>query len=396
MSVAARLAQRMRAETGTTADGIWSAPGRVNLIGEHTDYNGGFVLPFAIDRRTTVAAHRIDAPRLEVCSLATKDRVRIDLADLDAAIDGRSTAPALTLPPWSYYPLGVAWAMLGEIGAQPRDLPGVRLLIESDVPIGAGLSSSAALESAVGAALNDIWSAGLDPMALARIGHTAENDAVGAPTGMMDQVAVVLGKGEHATLLDCRDLTTEAIPLGLDAAGLTVLVIDSRIHHAHAEGGYRSRRAGCAAAAVALGVESLREVSPEDLAGAADHLDPTALRWVRHVVTENQRVLDTADLLRTASPGAIGPALVASHASMRDDFAITVHEIDLAVDAALDAGAVGARMTGGGFGGSAIALTPLDRVAAVTEAVTAALRAAGLTVPDIFAVTPSPGARRDQ
>lgn len=391
------IADLLLTETGQRADGLWSAPGRVNLIGEHTDYNRGFVLPFAIDRRTTIAAHRTKTRSIEICSTGARGRVQIELTDLDSQIQRHAAgAGAPTLPTWAYYPLGVAWALIREAGVCAAQMPGVRMVIDSEVPIGAGLSSSAALEGAVGTALNDLWDLGLDRDSLARVGHIAENEAVGAPTGMMDQVAAMFGRSDHAILLDCRDLTTSSVPLGLDAAGLVVLVIDSRVHHAHAEGGYSSRRAGCAAAAVALGFSSLRELAEDDLARAANLLDDTTWRWVRHVVTENRRVLDTVDLLGSDGPRAIGPTLNASHASMRDDFAITIPEIDVAVEAATRAGAIGARMTGGGFGGAAIALTPTESVAEVSAAVQDALAGADLTTPDIFVVRPSDGARRDE
>ena len=361
--------------------GFWAGPGRVNLIGEHTDYNDGFVLPFAIDR-WAVAALRLRSDR--TIRLATDFTDGILTADLDSI----GTAP---VSGWSAYPLGVIWA-LGEFGADLSTVPGFDLALMSDVPVGAGLSSSAAIECAVGVALNDAWGLGLDRRTLARVGQRAENVVVGAPTGIMDQSASLLGEPDGAVFLDCRSLEAEVVPLGLAAAGLEILVVDTRVSHAHADGGYGSRRAACEAGARALGVPSLREVGVADLDRAREVLDEVTFRRVRHVVTENQRVLETVQLLRTAGPRAIGDLLDASHASMRDDFEISTPELDLAVETAQAQGAVGARMTGGGFGGCAIALVPTGSVDAVTLAVEAAFEAAGFAAPRVFTVRAVAGA----
>jgi galactokinase len=379
--------------TARAPEGVWSAPGRVNLIGEHTDYNEGFVLPFAIAHRTAAAVALRDDDVVRVVSGFADDAVAVSLAQLDAAI----SAGGLD---WAGYPLGVAWALRGAMtserttDAAPR---GVDIAIASDVPVGAGLSSSAAIEGAVASALNDVWGAGLDRVALARVGRTAENDAVGAPTGIMDQMASMLGRTDAATFLDCRTLETASVDLGFDAAGLGVLVIDTNVKHAHSSGGYRERRASCEAGAAALGVPSLRDVSVADLDRAREVLegDGTTFRRVRHIVTENQRVLDTVEALRTRGPRAIGDLLTASHVSMRDDFEISVPELDLAVDTALGAGALGARMTGGGFGGAAIALVESARIDDTAAAVAQAFAASGFRAPHTFTVTPSEGARRD-
>ncbi|MFG6446141.1 galactokinase [Microbacterium sp. P07] len=372
--------------TDRAPEGTWSAPGRVNLIGEHTDYNEGFVLPFAIGHRTAAAVALRDDDVVRVGSTFSDDVVEVSLADLDGVIAARSLD-------WAAYPLGVAWALRA---AAPEGVArGVDIAISSDVPIGAGLSSSAAIESAVASALNDVWAAGLDRVALARVGRIAENDAVGAPTGIMDQMASMLGRPDAATFLDCRTLETASIDLGFAAAGLEVLVIDTLVSHAHASGGYRERRASCEAGAAALGVSSLRDVSVTDLDRARTVLDDETFRRVRHIVTENQRVLDTVAALRSEGPRAIGDLLTASHASMRDDFEISVAELDLAVETALSAGALGARMTGGGFGGAAIALIPKDRIADASTAVERAFAASGFRAPHTFTVTASAGARRD-
>ena len=369
---------------GHAPDGLWSAPGRVNLIGEHTDYNEGFVLPFAIDRRTLVALGVRDDRRVRAASIFADELAEIDLDALTPeSLDG-----------WSAYPLGVAWA-LGEHGADLSAVPGVDLFIDSDVPVGAGLSSSAAIESAVAMALNDSWRLGLDRPTLARVGQRAENVAVGAPTGIMDQSASLLGAADHAVFLDCRSLVSELVPLGLAEAGLAILVIDTGVKHAHATGGYGERRAACERGAAALGASSLRDLTVDDLPRARQLLDDVTFRRVRHVITENQRVLDTVEVLRESGAAAIGGLLDASHRSMRDDFEISVPELDLAVETAVAAGAIGARMTGGGFGGSAIALVRVDDLSRIQVAVDNAFGEHAYGQPDTFVVTASDGATRN-
>ena len=384
MSTSTTITDGFRRIYGYDADGAWSAPGRANLIGEHTDYNDGFVLPFAIDRRTTVALASRDDRIIRIASAFADEGVELSLDDLKPeAVAG-----------WSAYPLGVAWA-LGEFGADLSAVTGVDLYIESSVPVGAGLSSSAAIESAVAVALNDTWNLGFDRRTLARVGQLAENKAVGAPTGIMDQSASLLGEEDHAVFLDCRSLESETVALGLVPAGLEILVIDTHVSHSHATGGYASRRASCEAGAVALGATSLRDVTVDDLPRAQEILDDETFRRVRHVVTENQRVLDTVVALRADGPLAIGALLDASHLSMRDDFEISVPELDLAVETAQATGAIGARMTGGGFGGAAIALVPSTLRESISDAVRAAFADRGFTAPTIFTVVAANGAQRD-
>jgi galactokinase len=369
---------------GRTPIGAWSAPGRVNLIGEHTDYNDGFVFPFAIDQRTAVALGDRDDRVVRVASSFATEAVEIHLDELTPdAIDG-----------WAAYPLGVAWA-LGEHGADLEHVRGVDLYITSSVPVGAGLSSSAAIESAVALALDEHWGLGFDRSTLAKVGQLAENRVVGAPTGIMDQSASLLGEADAGVFLDCRSLDADVIPLGFSVDGLSLVVIDTKVEHAHASGGYAARRASCEAGARALGVESLRDLRPDDLGRAAELLDDETFRRVRHVVTEDERVLDTVRTLREHGAGAIGPFLDASHVSMRDDFEISVPELDLAVATAQANGAIGARMTGGGFGGSAIALVIDGLVPVITREVLAAFAERGYREPSIFTVRPSQGARRD-
>ena len=377
-------------------EGTWSAPGRVNLIGEHTDYNDGFVFPFAIAQRTSVRLRTRADAGIRVASrfpgVAPEDgSVDVALGDLATLFPQRREE----IVEWARYPLGVAWALLEATGTDPGSVPGVDLSFTSDVPVGAGLSSSAAIEGATAAALNDVWALGLDRVDLARAGRRAENEAVGAPTGIMDQMASLLGRPDAGILLDCRSLDARVIDLGFAGDDLELLVMDTRVSHAHSTGGYGERRAACERGAATLGVAALRDLTVADLPRARALLDDVTFRRVRHVVTEDQRVLETADVLRTAGPRAIGPLLDASHVSMRDDFEISVPELDLAVDMARASGALGARMTGGGFGGAAIALVESRLVREVAEAVAAAFAAAGFTAPHIFPVEPSEGARRD-
>ncbi len=375
---------------GYEPSGVWSAPGRANLIGEHTDYNDGFVLPFAIEHRTRVALGTRDDGRIRVVSTFDTEPVEVALAELDALFPERRDE----VVEWARYPLGVAWALLSSaLGAAGH--VGVDLAFSSDVPVGAGLSSSAAIENATAVALDDVWQLGLDRVDLAQAGRRAENEAVGAPTGIMDQMASMLGRADAAIFLDCRSLDANVVDLGFAAAGLDLVVIDTGVTHAHSTGGYGERRAACERGAAIMGVPALRDLSVDDLPRAQELMDDVTFRRVRHVVTENQRVLDTVRTLREEGPRAIGELLVASHASMRDDFEISVPELDTAVEAALGAGAIGARMTGGGFGGAAIALVPHAEVPAVTDAAMAAFAASGFAPPSIFTVTPSPGAARD-
>ncbi|GAA1700840.1 galactokinase [Microbacterium sediminicola] len=386
-AASADAAELFAAAFAAAPSGLWSAPGRVNLIGEHTDYNDGFVLPFAIDHRTHAAvALRADA-RVRVASTFAEETVEVPLVELNDLFPSRRDE----IVEWARYPLGIAWALLAHAEGIPA---GADIAIASDVPVGAGLSSSAAIEGAVAMALNELWELGLSRRELAIAGRRAENDAVGAPTGIMDQMASMLGQSDAATFLDCRSLQTQSVPLGFAAAGLELLVMDTRVKHQHSTGGYGERRASCELGAATMGVSSLRDLVVDDLARAEDILDDVTFRRVRHVVTENERVLDTVEVLRARGPLAIGALLLDSHASMRDDFEISVPELDTAVATSMAAGAIGARMTGGGFGGAAIALVRHEDVTAVTEAVTVAFAEAGFAPPHIFAVHPSAGAGR--
>ncbi len=375
-----RVTAAFRDLTGRDPAGVWAAPGRVNVIGEHTDYNDGFVLPMAIDRRVVVAAAPRPDPVLRLRSLQQPDPVEVDLDGL---------APG-SVQSWAAYPAGMAWAY------REAGLPvgGADLVLDGAVPVGSGLSSSAALECAAGLALAGVYGLDLAPGELARLAKRDENEFVGVPSGAMDQLASAHGRAGHVLFIDIRDLTVRPEPFDPEAAGLRLLVLDTRVQHRLADGAYADRRATCESAARTLGVRTLREVTATGLQSALGRLDPVPARRVRHVVTENARVLDVVAALGAGRITEIGPLLTASHASLRDDFEVSCAELDAAVDAALAAGALGARMTGGGFGGCAIALVPADRADAVGAAVTEAFAAAGFGRPEVFPAVASDGARR--
>jgi galactokinase len=370
---------------GHSPDGLWSAPGRVNLIGEHTDYNEGFVLPFAINRRTVAALARRDDGIVHVSSSSKRGVGEYML--------GR--ASGTTVHGWAAYPLGVVWG-LGQLGADLAALPGFDVHFVSDVPLGSGLSSSAALECALAVALNDVWRLGFDRTRLVQAAHLAENDFVGAPTGILDQSASLLARDGAALFLDCREGSSSPVDLRLDASGLSVLVIDTKVKHEHVSGGYAARRASCEKAARALGVRALRDVTAAQLLATRDCLDDETYHRARHVVTEGERVIETVEALRAAGPSAIGDLLSASHRSMRDDFEISTPELDLAVSISTECGAIGARMTGGGFGGSAIALAPVGVIPQLRTMVDQGFSLHEYARPEMFAVQPSRGARRDE
>jgi galactokinase len=352
----------------------------VNLIGEHTDYNAGFALPFAIAHGCSATVERGAANEVVADSAQQRDPVT---ARLDALRD----AP----PGWARYVFGVVAAM------QQRgvDVPGLHVTVDSDVPGGAGLSSSAALICSVATAINELLELDLAVDELLAITRSAENDFVGAPTGGLDQLAALRCTAGHALLCDMRTLDVRQVPFDLDAASLAVLVIDTRAHHKHATGEYGARRAGCETAARLLGVPALRDIGVADLDGALDELaDDTLRRYVRHIVTENDRVLRTVELLDRGRITAIGPLLTASHESLRDDFRVTIDELDVAVETALGGGAYGARMTGGGFGGSVIALIDAQRIDDMSTRVLSAFEERRFTTPGIFLADAQAGAHR--
>ena len=354
----------------------YAAPGRINLIGEHTDYNLGFALPIALPQRTVVT---FTPDRSDVITLAS-DRADSAVRFSLGTVPGRVTG-------WAAYVAGVVWA-LRQAG---HPVPGGAMRITSDVEMGSGLSSSAALECAALGAISSAAGVRINLVEQARLAQRAENDYVGVPTGLLDQLASLFGQPSTALLIDFRDLTVAPVAFDPDAAGVALLLIDSRVRHRHAGGDYAARRSSCERAAAALQASSLREVQDRGTLGLASDLaldlatvpDPVDARRARHVLTENHRVFDFVAALRDSDFAAAGRIFTASHASMRDDFEITTKHIDLIADTAVRAGALGARMTGGGFGGAVIALVPSDRTEAVGDAVRRAMSDARFEQPVI-------------
>jgi galactokinase len=391
-----------------TTSGLWRAPGRANLMGEHTDYNGGLVLPFALEQGVTATASVRDDGLLAVRSTQTPGQeVRAPIASLrPGSVTG-----------WAAYPAGVAWA-LARKGYPVR---GADISYDSDVPEGSGLSSSAALECCTALALCDLGGFSVPRGELAAICQRAENEFVGAPTGIMDQSASLLGEADHALLLDCRTLETSQVPFSPASGGATALVIDTGARHVHAGGSYGDRHAECEEAARLLGVPFLGSLTH---AADADRLsDPVLRRRARHVISDDHRVRLVVESLRAAEtlsppagPGAvadgppgtariggvdkssmyrdIGALLTEAHISLRDDFEISWQEANATVDAVLEAGGLGARMVGGGFGGSVLALVPSEKLAAVTDAVRKSFAAHGWAEPQFIDASPSAGAAR--
>ncbi|WP_144205993.1 galactokinase [Mycobacterium tilburgii] len=355
----------------------YAAPGRINLIGEHTDYNLGFALPIALPQRTVVTFTPEDTDAITVRSDRADGAVRIPL----------TTAPG-DVPDWAGYVAGVIWA-LRRAGHRVR---GGTMSITGTVEMGSGLSSSAALECAVLGALTSAAGVQLDRIERARLAQRAENEYVGAPTGLLDQLAALYGQPSTALLIDFRDITVDPVVFDPDACDAALLLIDSRARHRHAGGEYAARSASCERAAAALGVSSLREVQDHGTAALSVVTDVLDHRRARHVLTENRRVLDFVAALRYSDFVSAGRLMTASHASMRDDFEITTAHLDLIADTAVAGGALGARMTGGGFGGSVIALVPADAAEAVGGAVRRALREAGFDEPAISRTRAAAGA----
>jgi galactokinase len=376
MSTTVRAA--FRAAFGRDPDVVCAAPGRLNLIGEHVDYAGGLCLPLALPQCTVVAAATRDDGRLRLRSLRWE--AQLWEGSLDAVGPGYPRG-------WAAYPAGVIWALGHPVG-------GLDLLVGESVPPGAGLASSAALECAVALAVDTLcqlgWSAtSAGRIRLAAACRRAENEVAGVPTGEMDQLASLCCTAGHVLLLDCHDQSMRQVPVDLLAAGLTLLVVDTRAPHRNVDGQYAARRRSAEQAAAALGVSSLREASPEQVDSLTD---PLLRRRARHVVNEIARVRMVVALLASGRARDIGGLLNASHASLRDDLDVSSPELDCAVDAARAAGALGARMTGGGFGGSALALVERVSTAAVTHAVMTAAESHGHPEPMVYEALPSRGA----
>ncbi|MGW5737569.1 MULTISPECIES: galactokinase [Streptomyces] len=371
---------------GYAADGVWSAPGRVNLIGEYTDFNEGFVMPLALPHTAVAAvARRSDGV------------LRLHSADIDAPVaelrvDELTPLSAYGQGGWAAYPAGVVWA-LREAGHAVSG--GADVHLASTVPTGAGLSSSAALEVVTALALNDLYELGIDSPRLAVLAQRAENAFVGVPCGVMDQMASACATEGHALHLDCRDLSIRQVPFDLASQGLQLLVVDTRVKHELGDGAYAERRAGCEEGARVLGVSHLRDVAYAQLPSALARLtDEKIRRYVRHIVSDDHRVEQVIGLLDAGDVRAIGPVLTEGHASLRDDLRISCEELDLVVASANAAGALGARMTGGGFGGSAIVLVEAGDTEPVTKSILESFATAGFTAPRVFPAIASAGARR--
>ncbi|MFS0692256.1 galactokinase [Streptomyces nitrosporeus] len=385
-AVAAGLVTSFTGLYGRAPEGVWAAPGRVNLIGEYTDFNDGFVMPLALPHAALAAVARRTDGELRLHSTDVPGGVVSLRVDELAPHSGHG---------WAAYPAGVVWA-LREAG---HPVTGADIQLTSTVPVGAGLSSSAALEVVTALALNDLFGLGLDAPGLAVLGQRAENAFVGVPCGVMDQMASACCTDGHALYLDTRDLTQRQVPFDLAAHGLQLLVVDTRVKHALGDGAYAERRAGCEAGARALGIPILRDLPYEGLDAALRELeaagvDESVVRYVRHVVSDNHRVEQIIALLDGGDIRAAGPVLDDGHRSLRDDLRVSCPELDLVAGAAKAAGALGARMTGGGFGGSAIVLVEREAAGPVADAVTGAFLSAGHAAPGIFPAVPSAGARR--
>ena len=360
---------------GEEPDLVAAAPGRVNLIGEHIDYSDGFVLPFAIKDRTFVAVRKRDDSKVRIASAQRRSKVvTVDINQVKPGLKGE----------WERYALGVLWSM----GVNQ----GVDLMIDGHVPLGAGLSSSAALECSVATAMNHLFDMGYNLEELARLTQKAENKYVGVPCGIMDQSVSLMATQGSALLLDCRDLSTKNIPFDVASSGLELLIVDTQAHHALTDGGYAERRASCESAVAKLGITSLRELTMEQLEASRSLLTETEFVRARHAVTEMQRVLDCVDALGNSDFEKVGRLINQSHASLRDDYTVSCPELDTAVDAAISAGALGSRMVGGGFGGSAIALIQAAKTRETIKAIERAFTSKGFKAPRFFNSLPSQGA----
>ena len=360
---------------GEEPDLVAAAPGRVNLIGEHIDYSDGFVLPFAIKDRTLVAARKRNDSTVRIASAQRRNKiVTVDINQVKPGLKGE----------WERYALGVLWAM----GIKE----GVDLLIDGNVPLGAGLSSSAALECSVATAMNHLFDLGFNLEELARLTQKAENQYVGVPCGIMDQSVSLMATQGSALLLDCRDLSTKNISFDVASNGLELLIIDTQAHHALTDGGYAERRASCESVVVKLEINSLRELSMEQLENRRALLTETEFVRARHAVTEMKRVLECVDALSNSDFEKVGHLINQSHTSLRDDYTVSCPELDTAVEAALSAGALGSRMVGGGFGGSAIALIQASKTKETIKLIEKAFSNKGFKAPRFFASLPSQGA----
>jgi galactokinase len=375
MSLQQRVIDAFQRQFGAPPSIVVRAPGRVNLIGEHTDYNDGFVLPMAIDRAAWIALRPRTDRRLVVQSL-----------DFDQSVDVDLNQMSNTGPGWAEYLKGVAWA-LTDSGQQLNGWEGVTA---GDVPIGAGLSSSAALELATARAFASVSKLDWNPAQMALLSQRAENKWVGVNCGIMDQMISAAGAAGHALLIDCRSLENQLVPL---PPGNAVIVLDTATRRGLVDSAYNERRAQCEAAARFFNVKALRDVSVAQFETRAAELDEVTRRRARHVVTENDRTLKAAEVMRAGDAAALGLLMNASHESLRDDFEVTNAALNTIVEIARQQpGCWGARMTGAGFGGCAVALVKAEAATAFDQAVTTAYtQATGLT-PNVYICHASDGA----
>jgi galactokinase len=370
------LATKFHEIFGAAPELIASAPGRVNLIGEHVDFLDGFVLPFAISDATTIAIARNSINKVRCASIQKKGAVStVNCADI-APKSGEA---------WTRYPIGVLWSL----GIKT----GIDILVDGQVPLGAGLSSSAALECAIATAINELFDLGLTLPELARAAQRAENIYVGMPCGIMDQSVSLMATQGNALLLDTRDLSIEQIPFNIAPLGLELLVIDTQVHHALVDGGYAERRASCEKAVADLGITSLRDISIADFVARKSELDAKTFIRAFHGITEMQRVLDAVALLKAGDFVGFGEIVTAAHISLRDNYTVSCPELNLAVDTALKFGALGSRMIGGGFGGSAIALIKAKDSDLIKSEIKSGFMKARFKSPRFFSALPSAGAR---
>lgn len=360
---------------GHPAQVFAEAPGRVNLIGEHIDYSEGFVLPFAIADRTFALIAQNGTSQTRIVSMQRKNKMfTIEASDIQPGSAGD----------WEKYVLGVIWSM--------GVTEGIDILVDGHVPGGAGLSSSAALECSVAVGLNLLFNLGQSLEDMARATQKAENAYVGVPCGIMDQSVSLMGREGSALLLDCRDLSTESVPFNVASAGLELLIVDTQAHHALVDGGYAERRASCESVAAKFDIPSMRHLTLDVLESRKSEITEVEYVRARHAVTEIARVLDAVDALKKSDWKTLGTLITASHVSLRDDYTVSCDELDVTVDAALAAGALGSRMVGGGFGGSAIALINAADVEKTKDVIKEAFVVKGYKAPRFFTSLPSSGA----
>lgn len=379
MNLKEKTSQLFKKQFGIEPTHFFRAPGRVNLIGEHTDYNEGFVLPCAINYQTVIAAEPRDDSLVNV--------VAADFGEQSSSFNLSHPIEHDAAAPWSNYVRGVAWVMQG----QGHKLRGANLVIAGDVPKGAGLSSSASLEVVAGMALARLSELAIDFKTIALNGQKAENEFVGMRCGIMDQFISALGQQNHALLIDCRSLAERSVPI---PAGTAIIIANSNVKRGLVDSEYNTRRKECETAAAHFGVPALRDVSPDIFALHADELDETVAKRARHVITENARTEAAAEALAKGDLRAMGRLMAESHVSMRDDFEITVPPIDALVEiiGAVVGEAGGVRMTGGGFGGCVVALAPQEMAPSVEAAIAQKYPAASGLEATVYVCQASAGA----